>query len=135
MCYYTSWSVKRPGAGRFEPELLDPTVCTHVIYAFGTIKDNKLAAAESGDIGDSFKEGMFQRINKLKETNPSIKVMLAVGGWKIGSKPFQDLTSNQFRMNGFVYDSIEFLRQHNFDGLDVDWEVRVVIFTCNFLLI
>lgn len=52
------------------------------------------------------------------------QVMLALGGWSFGSKPFQDLTSNQYRMNGFVYDSLEFLRKHEFDGLDIDWEVR-----------
>lgn len=50
--------------------------------------------------------------------------MLALGGWSFGSQPFQDLTSNQYRMNGFVYDSLEFLRTHEFDGLDIDWEVR-----------
>lgn len=50
--------------------------------------------------------------------------MLALGGWAFGSKPFQELTENQFRMNGFVYDALEFLRTHEFDGLDIDWEVR-----------
>ena len=127
MCYYTSWSVKRPGAGRFEPSHLDPTLCTHIIYAFGTIRDNKLAASNLADIGDGIKDGMFAKINKLKEVNPALKVMLAVGGWKIGSKPFQELVSNSFRMNGFVYDSIEFLRSNNFDGLDVDWEVLLIL--------
>lgn len=55
--------------------------------------------------------------------------MLALGGWSFGSKPFQDLVSNPFRMNGFVYDSLDFLRTNEFDGLDIDWEVRQLLFS------
>ncbi|XP_018011730.1 probable chitinase 10 isoform X2 [Hyalella azteca] len=122
VCYYTSWSVKRPGAGRFEPENLDPFLCTHIIYAFATMKDYKMAAADRADLGDSRKMGMYQRITALKEKNPKLKILLALGGWTFGSKPFRELVSNTYHMNGFVYDSIDFLRKHNFDGLDVDWE-------------
>ncbi|XP_071550046.1 probable chitinase 10 [Panulirus ornatus] len=122
LCYYTSWSVKRPGAGRFEPESIDPFLCTHVVYAFATMEDYRLAPGEPGDVGDGFKDGMYTRLMKLKEKNPNLKVMLALGGWAFGSKPFQELVSNQYRMNGFVYDSLDFLRTHEFDGLDVDWE-------------
>ncbi|XP_064081441.1 probable chitinase 10 [Macrobrachium nipponense] len=122
ICYYTSWSFKRPGAGRFEPESIDPFLCTHIIYAFAGMEDYRLAPGEPDDIGDGFKEGLYTRIVKLKEKNPTLKVMLALGGWAFGSKPFQELVANPFRMNGFVYDSLEFLRKHEFDGLDIDWE-------------
>lgn len=47
---------------------------------------------------------------------------MAIGGWAFGSTPFKELTSNVFRMNQFVYEAIEFLREHKFNGLDVDWE-------------
>jgi chitinase len=50
------------------------------------------------------------------------QVLLAIGGWAFGSTPFKELTSNVFRMNQFVYEAIEFLREYKFDGLDVDWE-------------
>ncbi|KAK8738799.1 hypothetical protein OTU49_003679 [Cherax quadricarinatus] len=122
LCYYTSWAIKRPGAGRFEPESIDPFLCTHVIYAFAGMEDFRLAPGDPSDVSDGFKEGIYTRLIKLKEKNPTLKVMLALGGWAFGSKPFRELVSNQFRMNGFVYDSLEFLRLHEFDGLDIDWE-------------
>jgi len=120
-CYFTNWSFKRPGMGKFTPEDVDPTLCTHIVFAFATIKNNKLAASEDNDLGD-FNDGAYDRIMKLREKNPKLKILVAVGGWAFGSKPFQKLTENVFRMNGFVYDAIEFMREHNFDGLDIDWE-------------
>lgn len=50
------------------------------------------------------------------------QILLAIGGWAFGSTPFKELTSNTFRMNQFVYEAIDFLREYKFDGLDVDWE-------------
>ena len=74
VCYYTSWSIKRPNAGRFEPEHLDPLLCTHIIYAFAGMEQFRLAPANSDDIGSSTRPGMYERMAKLKEKNPELKV-------------------------------------------------------------
>jgi len=53
--------------GKFTPEDIDPNLCTHVVFAFATIKENKIAASEDSDLGDAFTDGTYDRIMKLKE--------------------------------------------------------------------
>lgn len=115
-CYLTSWSAKRPGAGKFLPKDIDPKLCTHVVYAFATLKDHKLTEMNDED------PDMYDQLIALREKNPELQILLAIGGWAFGSTPFKELTSNVFRMNQFVYEAIEFLRDYQFNGLDVDWE-------------
>lgn len=121
VCYYTNWSYKRPGSGRFGPENLDPNLCTHIIYAFYGLKDSKLVPTEDIDQSDN-EQAPYKRIIALKQLNPNLKVMLAVGGWMIGYAPFRQLTENAYRQTSFIFDVIEFLRKKNFDGLDLCWE-------------
>lgn len=115
-CYLTSWSSKRPGAGKFDPKNVDPKLCTHIVYAFATLKDHKLSEASEDDPEN------YENVIALREANPDLQILLAIGGWAFGSTPFKELTSNVFRMNQFVYEAIEFLREYQFNGLDVDWE-------------
>nr|CAI5867772.1 unnamed protein product [Callosobruchus analis] len=43
VCYYTNWSVYRPGVAKFTPQNINPYLCTHLIYAFGGFtKENTL---------------------------------------------------------------------------------------------
>lgn len=115
-CYLTSWSAKRPGAGKFEPSDIDPKLCTHLVYAFATLKDHKLTEANDDDPEN------YDKLVEIRNNNPDIQILLAIGGWAFGSTPFKELTSNVFRMNQFVYEAIEFLREYKFNGMDVDWE-------------
>lgn len=64
----TSWSQKRPGAGKFAPEDIDASLCTHVIYAFATLRDHKLVEASEKDVE------RYERVIALREKNPNLKV-------------------------------------------------------------
>lgn len=68
-CYMTSWSQKRPSLGKFTPDNIDSSLCTHVIYAFGTLKDNRLTIGEDADEAEN-----YAKIVALKEKNPKLKV-------------------------------------------------------------
>ncbi len=54
MCYYTNWAQYRNGPGRFVPQSIDPSLCTHIIYAFAKMENGVLAEFEWNDAGTIF---------------------------------------------------------------------------------
>ncbi|XP_022669699.1 probable chitinase 10 isoform X2 [Varroa jacobsoni] len=122
VCYFTNWAGKRRGRGRFEPFNLNPSKCSHIVYAFAGIKDNQLVPTEEKDEIAEGGKGYYEQIIDLKKKNPYLRVILGVGGWMLGSGPFRNVTESSYRQNLFVFNVIDFLREKNFDGLDIDWE-------------
>merc|ERR1712038_1123070 len=122
VCYYTNWSQYRPTIGKFLPEYIDPFMCTHLIFAFGWLKNGKLSTFEENDDTVGGKVGLYDRVVGLKAKNPNLKVLLAIGGWSFGTAKFKEVAKTRFSRQTFVFSAVEFLREHNFDGLDMDWE-------------
>jgi len=48
--------------------------------------------------------------------------MIALGGWYEGSEKYSDMARDPKLRALFVKSAVEFLVEHDFDGLDVDWE-------------
>jgi len=121
VCYYTNWAQYRPNEAKFMPENIDPKLCTHIIYAFGQIRNGEIRTREWNDAK------MIRDIMALKQRNTQLKVLIAVGGWIEASNGFKDIVASDEALQHFVKTTIAFLKQHDFDGLDLDWEYPGVV--------
>ncbi|XP_055610641.1 acidic mammalian chitinase-like [Uranotaenia lowii] len=124
VCYYSSWAVYRPGRGQFEVEFADPFHCTHFVYAFvGLDWDGTVKILDPwGDLDDDWGLGQIRRFNELKNLNPNLKTLVAIGGDSEGSEVFSHVAANPQLRQVFAQDARRFCLQHGFDGFDVDWE-------------
>src|SRR6218665_1199647 len=50
VCYVSNWAQYRPSPGTFFPSQTDPTLCTHIMFAFAVLgTDNKIKPYEWND--------------------------------------------------------------------------------------
>ena len=64
----------------------------------------------------------FNRFVGLKNQNPSLKALLAVGGWNAGSTLFSQMASTSGNRQTFINSAVNLIKTYKFDGLDMDWE-------------
>jgi chitinase len=123
VCYFANWAQYGPTAStQFFPNDIDPFVCTHIVYAFAKLTGNKLAPYEWNDLSSDGVVGGYEKATNLKNTNPNLKILVAVGGWSLGVDPFHHVVNTAASRNEFVTSTIQYLRAHKLDGLDIDWE-------------
>lgn len=130
VCYYGSWSHWRSKPGRLSVTSIDPFACTHLIYSFVSINHANFSLIPhdpyldlSGkDSSGGRRVAAYAKAVGLKRVNPALKVMFSVGGWDAGSQVFSDLTAKRDSRKTFIRSLQSFLKEHSFDGIDIDWE-------------
>lgn len=103
VAYVTSWAQGLP----------DPTVMTHINYAFG-----KVTASHDGVSVDN--PDRLRSIVALKRQNPQLKVLLSVGGWGAGG--FSEMASQEDTRRRFCEACVRTIGEFGLDGIDIDWE-------------
>ena len=94
---------------------IDAARLTHVNYAFADIRDGRVVEGFSRDAEN------FRVLAGLRRTHPHLKVLVSVGGWT-WSGGFSDMALTPGSRRRFVESAVDFVRRHDLDGFDVDWE-------------
>jgi chitinase len=129
--YFTNWSKYRKGCP-FTAADVDPTLLTHINFAFAKVDPGPggkakpkfgIAAYDPTDLGPN---GQYAQINGLKKKNPALRTALSIGGWSHNEGDmawlFTTMAETPEGRSDFIKATIQYVRQHNFDGIDLDWE-------------
>nr|XP_060629027.1 acidic mammalian chitinase-like [Anolis sagrei ordinatus] len=117
VCYFTNWSQYRPEPAKYFPNNVDPNLCTHLIYAFATMNQHKIAPYEWND-----EDRLYPEFQALKKSNPNLVTLLAIGGWNFGTQKFTEMVASAGNRKIFIDSVIEYLHKFGFDGIDLDFE-------------
>ncbi len=95
---------------------IDANKLTHINYAFVNVQDSMawLTNRETDTVN-------FRILNKLKEVNPDLKILISIGGWS-WSGNFSDAVLTASSRAKFAKTSVDIVADHDLDGVDIDWE-------------
>ena len=92
------------GVGKFNVADIDTSLCTHVIYAF-TVLNPITYTMEPRDAWLDVSTNNYGSVVALKEANPNLKVLVALGGWADSQQKknaYNSLFSNSEQTETFI---------------------------------
>jgi chitinase len=98
-----------------QPGQVDGRRMTRINYAFANIKDGRMVTGYAKDAEN------FATLTALRKQNPSLKILVSVGGW-LWSTNFSDVALTTASRQVFIASAMDFLTRYDLDGLDIDWE-------------
>jgi chitinase len=104
-----------PQDNTLQPGQIDSRALTRINYAFANIENGRMVPGFPKD-----RENLAYLIS-LKQQNPSLTVLISVGGW-LWSTHFSDVALTAQSRAVFIQSAMQFLAEYKLDGLDVDWE-------------
>jgi chitinase len=97
------------------PGTVDAQSMTRINYAFANIANGRMVLGSPSDAGN------FAQLTALRQKNPSLTILVSVGGW-LWSTNFSDISLTRESRRLFIQSVMEFLANYDLDGLDIDWE-------------
>ncbi|MFN2511089.1 MAG: glycoside hydrolase family 18 protein [Pyrinomonadaceae bacterium] len=88
---------------------------THINYAFALVsKDGEIV------LNNPEAPARLSQLQALKARNPSLKIILSVGGW--GADNFSDAALSDTSRERFANSAVGLIKRYALDGIDLDWE-------------
>ena len=97
------------------PGEIDAARLTHINYAFANVRDGRVVEGFAHDAEN------LRVLTGLRAANPQLRILVSVGGWT-WSKAFSDAALTPASRQRFCESALDYVRRHDLDGFDVDWE-------------
>ncbi len=97
------------------PAEIDAAKLTHVNYAFANVRQGLVVEGFEHDAEN------LRVLTGLRSEHPQLRILVSVGGWT-WSKGFSDVALTPEGRRRFCESALDYLRRHDLDGIDVDWE-------------
>ena len=88
---------------------------THINYAFADVKEGRVVEGFGRDAEN------FNLLADMRRTHPHLRILISVGGWT-WSNNFSDAALTAESRRRFTESTVAFVRRHDVDGVDIDWE-------------
>lgn len=111
--YYGAWAAY---AG-YTPANIPAGKLTHISYAFADIGDDLRVKMGDTEVDPT----SFARLREVKAQNPNIKTLISISS-EAGPKRFSDAALSEGSRSAFADSAAAFMKEHGFDGVDLDWE-------------
>lgn len=89
----------------------DVLALTHINIAFGLVREGKVSLAHTGGL---------KGLERIREYNSDINIVLSVGGWGAGG--FSIAASTAEGRQVFADSCVEVVKEYKLSGIDLDWE-------------
>ncbi len=140
--YFTSWRTGKNGLPSYLVKDLPWDKLTHINYAFASVNEETFKVQVDSSATDMTWEGIagaemdpslpykghFNLLSKYKKQYPDVKTLISIGGWA-ETRGFYPMTTdmgtcgvNNTGIEAFNTSAVEFIRQYDFDGVDIDYE-------------
>ena len=119
--YFANWAQYHVAPyGPYTPSKLAPIVdrLDVINYAFSYFDVDTFALTQPEPKDAEF----YREIVGMKASNPTLKVVLSVGGWNFPSAHFSAMVSTAANRAKFIASCKSTMAQYRFDGIDIDWE-------------
>lgn len=98
----------------YNPSALPLEQLTHIIFSFTNVIDGEMK------FGNDKAAEKLEQLVAQRATHPHLKIMIACGGW--GADGFSEMAHTAANRSKFVQSVIQFNKEFQLDGLDIDWE-------------